>query len=337
MNRQSRLRPSLVGRNPGVVALHLIEVGLAFALARSLGDARALGTVLVRRAILDSETLGASPQNLKAALDGVSLLEGVDSVDLLELLNAAILAAELGQLDLAEAYGRRAMDQEEAQLGRTTGDGEAILASVAVARGDLPEGIRLIRRGAERGMELKSLMYASSDWAALASYLTWAERFDDALDAVTRSAEVAALVGVDYLEGIAPRMRIAAAASDFDTVMTLGRGWFDRVRKTVGPIDFFTRNTSHVLEGEACRVPSFLNVLLPLTEAFLAGSQGEGGCRLVRAAPSLMASANFSAWDGIGETGRWQRLAAGCPRSDEPIEMTLEEAFEEAAELLRVG
>ena len=184
-------------------------------------------------------------------------------------------------------------------------------------------------------MEMGTLLYAGNDWANLAAFLTYAERYDEALDALIRSRQVADLVGEDYLDAVAPQMRVAAHARRWDEVLTSAASWFDRVGASSGGIDFFNPQLASVLGGEPFRVSPFLAVLLPLAEALIATRHHDAGCRLVRMAPSLMNAARFCAWDAIGESRRWSALAANCP--PEPLPATVEEAFDEASQAVAVS
>ncbi|MCH8900335.1 MAG: hypothetical protein IH942_07585 [Acidobacteria bacterium] len=312
-------------------------INRAETLATELDDPIALGTVLARKAAHLAEAKGGPRQeHLDMILHGMSLLEQAAGSAPIEYHNTSVMAANLGDIGLAEKYAHKLLAWEKAHHGPTTADADARLGAVSLLRGDLDQAIEHIRKAASGHKAL--LVQDRGHWVSLACLLTYADRYEEAVEALDTAVELGDLFGQDLTDLAAPRMRVAFAASDMNAVMTHAREWFAWALRTEGPLRQIVPDLSALLRGGPVAESEFLAVLLPLAQALMAGGDTEPACRFARAASALMAQTAFGAWDEIGETERWEQLADQCPQRehDEPIQMSLEEAFHEAARLVGV-
>jgi hypothetical protein len=305
----------------------------AHTLADELGDPVALGAVLARKAGTMAWR-GASVASRDALQEAVTMQEDGGAVPLMDWCNLSFEAAWAGDLETADTYARKGLQWEQDHVGRTSGDFECALALIAFCRGDLEESIMYGRRAALGRMEQGSLLHARNDWFHLASNLLYADRSEEAAEALEWGLRLGKAIGIHRITATGPRERLAAAAGDMNAVLEAAAEWYSEVIGAEGPLSPDVPNFHILLYGDVGAPPPFLTLLLPLTEALMELGEVDRPCRFAHAAPSLMTQCDYEGWDAIGETERWRRLADRCGHSDHETSMTIEQAFEEAAELL---
>lgn len=306
----------------------------AATLAEALGDPLALGVVLARKA----PTLGwRGPLPTEGRLEvqrAVAMQEEAGAVPLMDWVNLSFEGSWAGDLEMADTYARKGLEWEQEHVGYTSGDFECALSLAAFVRGDLEESITYGRRAALGRTAQGSLLHARNDWFHLASNLLYAGRDEEAAEALERALELGEAVGIHTITATGPRERLAAARGDMDTVLRLGREWFEEVLGVEGPFSPDVPDSQTLLFGDVSRPSPLLTLLLPLTEALMWRSEVERPCRFAHAAPDLMAQCAYRGWEAIGEAERWRTLAARCGDPAHETSMTMEQAFEEAAGLL---
>jgi predicted ATPase/DNA-binding SARP family transcriptional activator len=308
-------------------------VDRAETMAGELGDPMTSGVALARKAVIMS-VLGQTAEARELLRRAADVQEEAGAVPLMDWVNLSFEASWAGDLDTADAYAHKGLQWEREHVGHTSGDFECALALVALARGDLEKSIDYGRRAALGRMDQGSLLHARNDWFHLAEKLLFANRPEEAAEALEWGLRLGEAVGIHRITATGPRERLAAAAGDMETVLELATEFFQEVLRADGPYSPDVPSFQSLLYGDASDPPRLMSLLLPLTEALMEHGEVDRPCRFAHAAPGLMAQARYQGWEGIGEAKRWGRLADRCGDPTHEIEMTMEQAFEESAGLL---
>lgn len=302
--------------------------------ATRLGDPVALGTALARHADLAFRINGSTEASLQEMANALEILEPTGRTDTLDFFNAADMAVAVGDSEMVESLMTRCFDWESQHVGRSGGEVEHIASVTAMLRGDLDDAIRLRREAASLRLEEEAFLYGRADMEAVASLLTYANRMQEAAEAIATARALGKVIGADDHDLTPSLLRVLVDSKAFGSAIATARQWLLRLAASERPLTFRLSSTTAHLEGSRGVVPPFIDLLLPLTGALMHNGTPRA-CRFAHAAPSLMRQSGFEAWDQIGDVARWQQLEQQCgDPGHSQIELTLQRALAEVVAIV---